>query len=510
MLAGNRPAFRPGTPLPLDSSCRHRPLRIASYVMVDVPGAVFPRPLDSYPPPADTILGTLSERISIDPFNLVVTAIFLLAIIHTFATARFTKLAHDIQHAHDARCRASGLEPVPSVPAELLHFLGEVEVVFGLWALVLLAAITATEGWTTAKHYFNGTVNYTEPLFVIVVMALASTRPIVRLAEDSLRWIARAGRGTPAAWWITILIVGPLLGSFITEPAAMTICALLLARQFFDLQPSMRLKCATIGLLFVNVSIGGTLTHFAAPPVLMVARQFDWGTGFMLGHFGWRAGLAITVSTLAYYTLFRRELQMLAARPASADIEAPEDEIASPHALLPVPAWITATHVCFMAWTVFNAHYPALFLGGFLFFLGFAKATSRYQSRVELKAPLLVGFFLAGLVIHGGLQGWWIAPVLASLSESPLFLGATILTAFNDNALITYLSTLVPNLSEQLKIAIVEGAVTGGGLTVIANAPNPAGQALLSRFFDGAVPPLGLFLGALLPTTIAAIAFRLL
>ena len=161
-----------------------------------------------------------------------------------------------------------------------------------------------------------------------------------------------------------------------------------------------------------------------------------------------------------------------------------------------------------MVWTVLTGHYPALFLGGFLVFLGFTKATAAYQSRVELRAPLLVGFFLAGLVIHGGLQAWWIAPVLGRLSEFPLFLASTILTSFNDNALITYLATLVPDFRDSLKIAVVAGAVTGGGLTVIANAPNPAGQALLNEFFDGAILPLGLFLGALPPTIIAAIAFR--
>ena len=129
------------------------------------------------------------------------------------------------------------------------------------------------------------------------------------------------------------------------------------------------------------------------------------------------------------------------------DVDAPKRTArAAPRALLPVPAWVTAVHLLFMAWTVVTAHYPALFLGGFLFFLGFAKATAAYQSRIDSKAPLLVGFFLAGLVIHGGLQGWWIAPVLASLSETPLFFGATVLTAFNDNALITYLATLVPDL----------------------------------------------------------------
>ena len=170
---------------------------------------------------------------------------------------------------------------------------------------------------------------------------------------------------------------------------------------------------------------------------------------------------------------------------------------------------MTLVHVLFLTWTVVNAHYPALFIGGFLIFLGFARATPMYQSRFEIRTPLLVGFFLAGLVIHGGLQGWWIAPVLASLTDSALFGAATFLTAFNDNALVTYLATLVPNLGDPLKHAVVEGAVTGGGLTVIANAPNPAGQALLSRYFNGAVSPLGLLLGALLPTAVAAAAFRL-
>jgi hypothetical protein len=303
---------------------------------------------------------------------------------------------------------------------------------------------------------------------------------------------------------VAILIVGPLFGSLITEPAAMTISALLLSRQLFDRGLSARLKYATIGLLFVNVSIGGTLTHFAAPPVLMVARPFGWDTGFMLGHFGWRAVIAILISTSAYYLLFRAELRALATRPV-----VPNDAGEDPGAAPAVPAWITLAHLGALAWTVANSHYPVLFVGGFMFFLGFTRATAPFQGRMDLRVPLLVGFFLAGLVIHGGLQAWWIAPVLASLPETPLFLAATCLTAFNDNALITYLGTLVPDLSEPLKIALVEGAVTGGGLTVIANAPNPAGQSLLSRYFDGAVIPLWLVIGALFPTIVAAVLFRL-
>jgi Putative Na+/H+ antiporter len=479
--------------------------------MISVPPALeeFPRALSSYPDRGGhSIAAILSERLQIEPFNGIATGIFLLAILHTFAAARFTAWSHSIQHRHDARATAEGRRQHPSVAAELLHFLGEVEVVFGLWAVVLLVAMVSYIGWEPAKHYFNDGVNYTEPLFVVVIMALAATRPIIGFAEGALRRVADAGRGTPAAWWASILVIGPILGSFITEPAAMTICALLLGRQFYDLAPSTRLKYATLGLLFVNVSIGGTLTHFAAPPVLMVARHWDWTTGFMLGHFGWRAVLAVVVSTLAYFLVFRREFSELATRPMQPDVD--EAENGGGADLLPVPAWLTAAHMVFMVWTVMTSHYPALFLGGFLIFIGFARATSAYQSRIELKAPLLVGFFLAGLVIHGGLQGWWIAPVLASLSETPLFLSSTILTAFNDNALITYLATLVPGFDEPLKIAVVEGAVTGGGLTVIANAPNPAGQALLGRFFDQSIKPIGLLLGALLPTLIVIAAFRLL
>jgi hypothetical protein len=288
----------------------------------------------------------------------------------------------------------------------------------------------------------------------------------------------------------------------------MTICALLLGRQFFDRQPSTRLRYATLGTLFVNVSIGGTLTHFAAPPVLMVARPWGWGTVFMLIHIGWQAVIAIAASTLVYFSLFRGELRALTEREPVGAIDMPDEGVPE-HVFVPTPVWVTVAHLTFMAWTVANAHYPALFIGGFLFFLGFARATAPHQSRIELRTPLLVGFFLAGLVIHGGLQGWWIAPVLGRLTRIPLFVGSMLLTAFNDNALITYLATLVPHLDESLKLAVVRGAVVGGGLTVIANAPNPAGQALLNRFFGGAVSPVGLFLGALLPTCIAALVFLL-
>jgi hypothetical protein len=207
----------------------------------------------------------------------------------------------------------------------------------------------------------------------------------------------------------------------------------------------------------------------------MVARPWNWDFAFMLTHFGWKAVLGIGVANGLVFALCRADLAQLAARP----LDAAETVRAS------VPAWVTAVHLAFMAWTVAMAHYPVLFLGGFL-------------------------FFLAGLVIHGGLQGWWIAPTLASLTEVPLFFGAALLTALNDNALITYLATLVPDLGTHLQYAVVAGAVSGGGLTVIANAPNPAGQAILGEYFADGISPLGLLAAAALPTVVVGACLLLL
>ncbi|NCF82605.1 MAG: hypothetical protein GWP74_13450, partial [Proteobacteria bacterium] len=167
-------------------------------------------------------------------------------------------------------------------------------------------------------------------------------------------------------------------------------------------------------------------------------------------------------------------------------------------------------HVLFMGWTIINAHNPAMFVPGLLFFLGFAVVTADYQNTINLQRPLLVAFFLGGLVTLGGVQGWWIEPVLGSLGELSLISVSTLLTAFNDNAAITYLATLVPGFTDELKYAVVAGAVAGGGLTVIANAPNPAGQSILKDHFENGVSPLGLLKGALVPTLIMFGLFAML
>ena len=450
---------------------------------------------------------TLSAAAAKDLFLPAATALFFCAVVHAFCAPIFARAAQR-REAQRADFKSAAL-----------HLLGEVEAVFGLWSLVLflLAVCWPGKGWAFAVAYlesgdyaaavagreFTGPFKFLEPLFVFIVMAMASTRPIVEAARRVLNAVAGWFGGGPAARWIVVLTLAPLAGSLITEPAAMTIAAYLLAAQFYCLKPSSSLKYATLALLFVNVSIGGALTHFAAPPVVMVATRWGWGTAEVFQQFGWAALTAILLSNVAYFLWFRREL--LAMRPPVSSTDAPAEPT--------VPLWVTAVHIALIAWTVvmLSGHHTLLMVGGFLLFLAFGVATPRWQSPLRLRAPLMVGFFLAGLVVLGGLQGWWIGPVIMQMGDTSLLWASVGLTAFNDNAAITYLAAQVPALAEPsaaaLRHAVLAGALAGGGLTVIANAPNPAGQAILSEYFEGGVSAGRLFLWALLPTAVAIACF---
>jgi hypothetical protein len=414
--------------------------------------------------------------------QVLATVLFALAVLHTFLVKRF---------AHWAARYPEG-----SIAENLLHFLAETEVVFGLWAAVLFVGIGVVERSFTGPVEHIERLNFTEPKFVMVVMVVAATRPIVSLAGAILRGIARV-LPLPAgqAFYLAALGVGPMLGSLITEPAAMTLLAILLKRRYFDRDVSQTFAYATLGLLFVNVSIGGTLTHFAAPPVVMVAHKWGWTTWHMLSNFGWRAALSTIVSAAAVAVMFRRQI---AAAGTASDAEPS------------VPHWLTALHVLFLGAVVLFAHSPDVFFGVFMLFLGLTTATREYQDSLRLREGLLVGFFLAGLVTMGSLQEYWLKPLITSLSGSMLFFGAAALTAITDNAALTYLGSLVEGLAPELKYALVAGAVSGGGLTVIANAPNPAGYGILRNatvFRDEGISPLGLFLGALPPTLVACTCF---
>ncbi|MBF4695396.1 putative Na+/H+ antiporter [Fusibacter ferrireducens] len=563
----------------------------------------FPRSQESYEDQDYTSYWEIvKHRVVETPFNLVATIIFFMAIAHMMLTSRLHKKGNQLEHDYEEQIK-KGLKEKNSysIAASILHLLGEVEVVFGIWAVMLAVSIAFFYDWNTFVSYLEG-LSYTEPLFVIVIMTIASSRPILKLFEIIMWHIVKLFGSTLETWWLTILIFPAILGAFITEPAAMTIAALILADKFYSLNPSERLKYATLGLLFVNISIGGFLSNFASPPILMVADIWDWDMSFMVMTFGWKALIAIGISTSVYFFLFRKDLQdlkgaydhyrykryiqhrfiskkeledsfeqlekivdkrvsftneldayslilrenikELAAQKLTPeecklyDIDHAIDEkfdgikLEEMKRTIPgllaqeeqpvyvdpkwdqredrVPVWIIATHVFFLVWTVVNAHKPVMFLAGFLFFLGFYQVTVYYQNRLDLKPALLVAFFLSGIMIHGTLQGWWIAPLLVSLPEVGLNLTSIILTAFNDNAAITYLSTLVTNFPDDLKYAVVSGALTGGGLTVIANSPNPIGQSILKHFFKAGISGGSLLKYALLPTIITALIFAIL
>lgn len=410
--------------------------------------------------------------------QLVAAAIFALALLHTFSTKYFEYLAHT-RPTH----------------AGVWHLLAEVEIVFGFWAMILMVVMSLMIGQGEALAYLDGR-NFTEPLFVFAIMVIAGSRPVLQAASLAVQALVRViPLPRTMAFCFTTLAVVPLLGSFITEPAAMTLAALLMKDTIFA-RASKPLKYAALGTLFVNVSIGGTLTPYAAPPVLMVAQAWGFDLGYMLAHVGWKAALAVLINAAGVTLLFARELRGMA------------DSSKSPYS--GVPFAMVVAHLLFLLAIVLFSHHPAAFVAVFLLFMGIATAYPAYQDRLMLREGLLVAFFLGGLVVLGGMQQWWLQPLLLLMDETQVFFGAVALTAITDNAALTYLGSLVEGLTPEFKYALLTGAVTGGGLTLIANAPNPAGASILKSTFDhGAIAAHGLFAGALGPTLVAILCFRL-
>lgn len=414
---------------------------------------------------------------TVTDIELIAAVLFALALAHTFATKSFERLA-------DRFPRHAGL----------LHFFGEVEVVFGLWAMVLIVAMAFVSGGAPALAYAESRT-YTEPLFVFVIMVVAASKPVLETIRALVDRIAALMpvRTAVARVWLCLALV-PLIGSFITEPAAMTLAALMLAPLIFRQDRGMPewLKYGALGVLFVNISIGGTLTSFAAPPVLMVAATWNWDSAFMAANFGWKAAIAVLINATVVTFILRGQIG---------------DDDPNAEQPAPVPWLVCAIHIAFLVAVVAFAHHPVIFLGLFMFFLGFTKAYERYQNPLLLKEGLLVGFFLAGLVVLGGMQQWWLQPIVSGLQPDALFFGATALTAITDNAALTYLGSLIEGMSDEAKYMLVAGAVSGGGLTVVANAPNPAGVSLLRDGFNDESIGVGeLLLGALPPTAVAMLA----
>ncbi|MDP3293144.1 MAG: putative Na+/H+ antiporter [Nevskia sp.] len=413
-------------------------------------------------------------------FQLLAAAMFALALLHTFSVAFVARIAHRFPRH-----------------AGLIHSLAEVEIVFALWAAALISAYMAMEGAAAAIAYVDGR-NFTEPLFVFAIMVVAASRPVLAAMGNVTRVVARMlPLPGAAATYFAALTVIPLLGSLITEPGAMTLAALLLRESHFRHRLPVRMCYATIGVLFVNVSVGGALTPFAAPPVLMVASLWGWDLNFMLSNFAVKVIPVVLINAAAVTALFMSTLRKLPTEDASGD----DHRVPVSQALL---------HLGFLAAIVVFAHHPPMFLGVLLLFLLWAHAYPAHQNRLIVKEALLVACFLAGLVIIGGLQQWWLKPVLQALNPQQVFVAATLLTAITDNAAVTYLAAQVPNLSDEFKYFVVAGAITGGGLTVIANAPNPAGMAILKPLFPHqTVGAGGLFIAALPPTLLMFFAFLL-
>lgn len=411
------------------------------------------------------------------------TFFFACAMIHSFAAIPISNYAHHFKEG--------------SIKRNLFHYLGEVEAIFGIWAFLFVLFYCFTQGPVQSVHYISG-INYTEPLFVFVIMVMASARPMLKLSEEiMLKTASILPFDKKMSFYLTALILGPILGSFITEPAAMTLVSIILLHKFYEQKMSLKFKYATVGLLFVNISIGGTLTHFAAPPVVMVAGKWGWDVAYMLTHFGYKTVVALIVSTAVYAFWFRNELK------GEIRLTKERDSHIAP------PWYLTLIHVLFLVVVVLSAHHPKFFMGVFLIYLGFIKVTEPYQEKPRILSGLMVGFFLAALVTLGALQSWWLQPLIQSLSDFTLYVGATLLTGITDNAALTYLGSLV-ELSETAKYALVAGAVTGGGLTVIANAPNPAGYSILKESFRGGISPLYLLISAIVPTVITALCYQLL
>jgi hypothetical protein len=444
------------------------------------------------------------ESLQYTPFHLLALIILICAIIHTLFVHKVHDLANYLEHRKGST--RTGKRRLRSIGVQILYFLSEVEIVFAFWVIPLFIAMICYYGTSVALDYIN-TRDFTEALFVVIILSLASTRPIIQLSQKIIHLVAHRFGGTLSAWWFTLLTVCPLLGSFITEPGAMAIGAYLLSKQFYHYKPSNRLAYATLALLFTNVSVGGVLTNFASPAVLILSHAWHWTNLYVFLTFGWKAALGILIANSAYWLIFRKEFAQLNKRQnVTSEYFIPPQEEGSA-----VPHWITIVHLFFMAVIVITAEYPAIFLAAYLFFVGFHQSTRHHQDSLKLARPLLVGLFLAGLVIHGDLQGWWVVQTLSDLSPIQI-LGASMgLTAFNDNTAIAYLATHIPNWDDVFKYALFSGVISGGGLTVIANAPNPAGFVILSEHFHlRRISSWNLFLAALLPALVFYVIFSLL
>lgn len=413
------------------------------------------------------------------------TVIFALAVLHTFCVKKILAWSHHY--------------PAGSGAWAFLHLAGEIEVVFGLWAAVFMLIYGLIQGFHAVLQY-QQQLEFTEPIFIFCIMVVSATKPVMTSARALIQAMATVISKifqVPEvhADVLIVLILGPLSGSFITEPAAMTVSALLLNSMIKENENHRQLLMyLLLAVLFVNVSIGGALTPFAAPPMLMVAGKWSWDFAFVAKHFGWKSALAIVLNTVLLVSFMFKDIRHAMHSLKSAGLKAQ-----------PIPPWVIGIHLLTLLGLVLSSHYSSTAMGIFLLFVGFATVTQKYQESLRFKESLLVAFFLAGIIMFGPLQKWWLQPLLSQMSQLTLYFGASVLTAVTDNAALTYLGSQVEGLSDISKYYLVAGALAGGGLTIIANAPNAAGFSILQKRFPQGLNPLWLFVAALIPTLVALV-----
>lgn len=388
--------------------------------------------------------------------------------------------------------------PKGSFSRSLLHILSEVEIVFGLWVSLFFLTVTF-RGEALGLVWYLQKLSFSEPIFIFVIMLISATRPIMGLAYEIIKitspLLQRLSMQKGHADLLVILILGPLSGSVITEPAAMTVTAILI----FSLlpKPNSYFLHAVLAVMFVNVSVGGALTHFAAPPILMVAKNWGWDSRFVFQHLGWKCILIVIIN--ACLLLFFVKNRKYKVSPLSEDRKKE-----SP------PLWVLAGSLLFLLAAILLSHHALGLVAAFILFLGFAHLTRQHQSRLRFRESLLVAFFLLGILLFGGFQKWWLQPLLSGLSDSALYFSSIVLTSFTDNAALTFLGSQVDSLTQISRYSLVAGAIAGGGLTIIANSPNAAGYSILQSHFESGFKPFRLFWMALLPTAVAVILLKIL
>lgn len=216
------------------------------------------------------------------------TLFFALAVMHTFVVGLFRKLSH--RYPHD------------SFRHSVFHLLGEVEVVFGVWAGLFSIVAGFMVSFDEVVKYLEG-LHFTEPIFVFCIMLVSATKPVLWLAREGTAMISGLVSrllGTRAVLtdFATLLIMGPLLGSFITESGAITVTALLLLQMLK--KSDQNFNYALLALLFVSISVGGAMTPFAAPPILMVVSKWNWGFAEVFSMFGTHAILIVVINALGF------------------------------------------------------------------------------------------------------------------------------------------------------------------------------------------------------------------